>query len=227
MEESTGIENKQYRLKIGTFENHLWQLGCMIKPEYRKNREKLNELIATARKIAAPPRSKEVYEIKSQYLGTWAVLIDMVSFEAFEGDDREFAAVNSLRDMMSGIGWVVLGLNAFGAKEPGWLKPLDIANRKSKKRSFPIYEHDDTGRYYSSNEKRGFGDDTANLDIRAVRSRLRELQIISQPPDASLDDMGEFNYNEINAGEGVTVYVIDSGFDSSHTVLPIFLEAES
>lgn len=54
-------------------------------------------------------------------------------------------------------------------------------------------------------------------DIRLQTGAVEELRVISQPPHTSLDDLPDFGY-AAEGGEGVTIYVLDSGANPKNPV---------
>jgi subtilisin family serine protease len=56
-------------------------------------------------------------------------------------------------------------------------------------------------------------------DLTIQENAPRELRVVSQAPGQSIDDLEDYFYEDVG-GEGVTIYVLDSGLNQNHPVRP-------
>ncbi|KAK6532092.1 hypothetical protein TWF694_003254 [Orbilia ellipsospora] len=207
----------EYTAKAGTLEQVIRACGFAIRLEFRRNEVELQKLREALKEIAAPPKKLTVYEMKSDTLGTWLIIVDTL-YRDDEMASKEFP--KNFAYMMAGPKFLKTAPHVAGP-EPYWESSqyeihhhavdLDtsVSNLRRRADEDP---NKDPGDAPTVNP----GDLSLENHIIAIPSSYPELVAISQPPGVNLDELEGNYYTYGSAGNGVIVYVIDTGCDTNH-----------
>ncbi|KAK6506267.1 hypothetical protein TWF506_011185 [Arthrobotrys conoides] len=195
--------------KIGTWEKNYKSYWVGLNGAYTKTARKweeaafLRDFRSHVEDILLPPEQFAIYEMRSEFLGLMGLVIDTPA--SLDAEEEISEAVHALSRRWTSFYMPCL----FMLKED----------------EGGINEHTDTSESQSSTRKRSFrtqfrrdnrGVDGKDKNIERRDNAPHELVSLSTPPGVSADQMRGIFWQWKNPGDGVTVYVMDTGCDSRH-----------
>ncbi|KAF3189088.1 hypothetical protein TWF788_011209 [Orbilia oligospora] len=217
-------------LKVGTTDQITDKYLCFIKKTQRENPHldrKIRELIGAMIPLAAP-RDSTFHWIESPNLGKWAFTMEVVpaSSRLYRMEQSTIGGmlISNCNRIKSDLRTIRAGYDGtWGHIEPG-----KSYERSGEERLAFVKKPKLSSDYKAfflkllGLLKMPFSDytsrilATAPLEVRKTSGLQVDLQVLSQPPGTTADDVGNKFWNFKYAGRGQIVYALDGGFHISH-----------
>ncbi|EPS38914.1 hypothetical protein H072_7317 [Dactylellina haptotyla CBS 200.50] len=204
--------------KLGTWEKgylSYWViLDINIRTSPANDDKFVSDLKAEIRPFLLPPKDHAIYEIKTPALGLLSLVIDtpgnVNSDAGIRAACQKFASLHKIKR--------VIPASVVPSRVGTWdrISPLLAAHRV---RTSNTIGPTPTGTSLGRAIKRQVVDEVAEGQDPNIRSQTNALDssiLLSLPPGVTWDQMWRISWNWKNAGEGVTVFSLDSGCDKRH-----------
>ncbi|EPS38804.1 hypothetical protein H072_7416 [Dactylellina haptotyla CBS 200.50] len=225
---------------MGTLHQFAEIYWFILKKEYRFDQDYISHLLLWAEYIALPPKSRNFHTTESSQLGVLSVSVEVEPnadisemVEAFEHGFHAYERVFSDH--------IYYGASDFIRDPPYWIEDTSqssIAKRQTQRTTQKVDEDltfpkspyrprgyfnqvdrvgkSPTAKFESALRKRNIDitkDDVEGID---VQQGSMDIQILSQPPHVSIDELQNKFWNFKNPGKGTIIYILDSGYDLEH-----------
>ncbi|KAK6331842.1 hypothetical protein TWF718_002383 [Orbilia javanica] len=195
--------------KIGTWEKNYKSYWVGLKPDHASTATKEDERLflktfkLSIKDIFLPPAQFAVYEMKSEFLGLMGLVIDTPA--SLETEDEIWNAVKIFNWRWTTFYMPCLFMREEGdSKLRGSLRPLGTTG--------PTLKRDFRSKFRRGTDSK----DGQDKYIERRDNAPPDLVSLSKPPGISTEATKGIFWQWKNAGNGVTVYVMDSGCDARH-----------
>ncbi|KAK6519082.1 hypothetical protein TWF281_003770 [Arthrobotrys megalospora] len=210
-------------LKIGTNDRDSEEYSLYLDRSYRFDSGFKINLLKCASRFALSPKQHHISPIESPYLGLIAVRVEtppgLEVEKLWDSCKHGLTAIQKTHSAQREVLWAEVN------EDPAWLKEKKVSVH-SQKRSGPgttwghQIAHNGSGRHPFDIKLQGRAD-YIGFDVEGIDVDLSEIdrKVLSQPPGATIDDLGRKFWNFPTPGLGQVVYVWDEGCDMSHNEL--------
>ncbi|KAK6521894.1 hypothetical protein TWF506_002097 [Arthrobotrys conoides] len=211
-----------YESKLGTLDQYVEIYYAILKKGFRRNKQYKKLLLEWAEHHALEPKKHNIYPAEHESFGLLAVSISV-------GPDQP--AINLREKLPTEIKTGLASyLRIFGdavqpegehfhENPPPWLRSRPATPQSP-------YLRPKAGLLDVETERRALNPEAvkrngrlvsrSQVESRIVGEKFTDVQVISQPPGATLDDLQKNSWNFKSPGDGQIVYVMDTGCDLDH-----------
>ncbi|KAK6524686.1 hypothetical protein TWF281_011587 [Arthrobotrys megalospora] len=198
--------------KIGTWEKNYKSYWIGLNGAHAKTATKEDEasflktLQQRLNSYMVPPKKFAIYEMRSEFLGLMGLVVDTPA--SLQSEDAIFDTAEKFSDSWTSFYMPCLFMlkadeGSSGEDTPGQVIEVeDLGVKQSVEGNL--------------NRRDTRGQDGQDSKIERRNSALHDLVTLSTPPGVSQQQMRGIFWQWKKAGEGVTVYVVDSGCDPRH-----------